>query len=82
VSESKDHVTEKSQEVQTSTRSIESVNEQLESPDFEEGNGNSLQYSCLENPMGRGAWQATVHGVKNKSRHKSRHKGLTHKQTI
>ena len=26
-----------------------------------EGNGNSLQYSCLENPMGRGAWQATVH---------------------
>ena len=28
-----------------------------------EGNGNSLQYSCLENPMGGGAWQATVHGV-------------------
>ena len=28
-----------------------------------EGNGNSLQYSCLENPMDRGAWQATVHGV-------------------
>ena len=27
------------------------------------GNGNSLQYSCLENPMGRGAWQATVHRV-------------------
>ena len=27
------------------------------------GNGNSLQNSCLENPMGRGAWQATVHGV-------------------
>ena len=27
------------------------------------GNGNQLQYSCLENPMGRGAWQATVHGV-------------------
>ena len=27
------------------------------------GNGNPLQYSCLENPMGRGAWQATVHGV-------------------
>ena len=26
-------------------------------------NGNSLQYSCLENPMDRGAWQATVHGV-------------------
>ena len=29
----------------------------------EKGNGNPLQYSCLENPMGRGAWQATVHGV-------------------
>ena len=29
----------------------------------EEGNGNPLQYSCLENPMGGGAWQATVHGV-------------------
>ena len=25
------------------------------------GNGNSLQYSCLENPMDRGAWWATVH---------------------
>ena len=28
-----------------------------------EGNGNLLQYSCLENYMDRGAWQATVHGV-------------------
>ena len=28
-----------------------------------EGNGNSLQYSCLENPMDGGAWWATVHGV-------------------
>ena len=27
------------------------------------GHGNPLQYSCLENPMGRGAWGATVHGV-------------------
>ena len=27
------------------------------------GNGNSLQYSCLENPMDRGAWQAAFHGV-------------------
>ena len=27
------------------------------------GNGNPLQYSCLENPMDRGAWQVTVHGV-------------------
>ena len=28
-----------------------------------EGNGNQLQYSCLENSMDRGAWQATVHGI-------------------
>ena len=28
-----------------------------------EGNGNPLQYSCLENPMDRRAWWATVHGV-------------------
>ena len=28
-----------------------------------EGNGNPLQYSYLENPMDRGAWQAKVHGV-------------------
>ena len=27
------------------------------------GNGKPLQYSCLENPMGRGAWWATVHGI-------------------
>ena len=29
----------------------------------EEGNGNPLQYPCLENSMDRGAWQATVHGA-------------------
>ena len=28
-----------------------------------EGDGDPLQYSCLENPMYRGAWQATVHGI-------------------
>ena len=28
-----------------------------------EGNGNTLQYSCLENSMDRGPWWATVHGV-------------------
>ena len=34
-----------------------------------EGNGNPLQYSCLENPMDRGVWRATVHGVtKNQTR--------------
>ena len=30
---------------------------------YREGNGNLLQYSLLENPMNRGAWQATVHGI-------------------
>ena len=28
-----------------------------------EGNGNPLQYACLGNPMNRGAWPVTVHGV-------------------
>ena len=32
-----------------------------------EGNGNPLHYSCLGNPMDRGAWQATVHGVTKES---------------
>ena len=30
---------------------------------YGEGNGNPLQYSCLENPMDGGAWQATDHGI-------------------
>ena len=34
-----------------------------------EGNGNPLQYSCLENPMDRGAWWAVVHGVAKEIRH-------------
>ena len=29
----------------------------------EEGHGNPLQHSCLENPVDRGAWRATIHGV-------------------
>ena len=33
----------------------------------EEGNGNSLQYSCLGNPMDRGAWCVTIHGVAKES---------------
>ena len=33
----------------------------------EEGNGDSLQYSCLVNPLDRGAWWATVHGVTEES---------------
>ena len=32
-----------------------------------EGNGNPLQYSCLENSMGKGAWWATAHGVAQES---------------
>ena len=31
------------------------------------GNGNPLEYSCLGNPMDRGGWQATVHGVAKES---------------
>ena len=34
-----------------------------------EGNGNPLRYSCLENPMDRGAWQATIHGVADSQPH-------------
>ena len=34
-----------------------------EDPLEEGGHGNPLQYSCLEDPMDRGAWRATVHGV-------------------
>ena len=32
-----------------------------------DGNGNPLQYSCLGNPVDRGAWWATVHGVAKES---------------
>ena len=46
-----------------------------------EDNGNSMQYSCLENSMDRGAWQATVHGVtKNQTQLKRfsiQHKAVT-----
>ena len=44
-----------------------------------EGNGNPLQYSCLENPMDRGAWQAIVHGVpKSRTRLSDYHSFLEH----
>ena len=36
---------------------------QVQSLDQEEGTGSSFQYSCLENPMDRGGWWATAHGV-------------------
>ena len=42
------------------------------------GNGNPLQYSCLENSMDRGAWQATVHGVTKSQIHMNTH---THTHT-
>ena len=42
-----------------------------------EGNGYLLQYSCLENPMDRRAWQATVHGVA-KSRTRLKHLSTVH----
>ena len=43
------------------TRDVGSIPGSGRSPG--EGNGNPLQYPCLENPMDRGAWRATVHGV-------------------
>ena len=42
-------------------RDVGSIHGSERSP--EGGHGNLLQYSCLENPMERGAWWATVHGV-------------------
>ena len=42
-------------------RDIGSISGLGRSPEV--GNGNLLQYSCLENSMDRGAWRATVHGV-------------------
>ena len=43
----------------------------------EEGNGDPLQHSCLGNPMNRGAWKATVHGVT-----RVRHDLATKQQTL
>ena len=46
-----------------------------------EGNGSSLQYSCLGNPMDRGAWRAVVRGVTKSSRgHKDTNDQVTHQQ--
>ena len=47
---------------------------------LEERNGNPLQYSCLENPMDREAWRATVHGV-TKSRTRLSDSHNTQEQT-
>ena len=44
-----------------------------------EGHGNSLQYSCLENSVDRGAWRATVHGVaKSQDMTESKHSTAQH----
>ena len=44
-----------------------------------EGNGNSFQYSCLENPMDRGAWWAAVHGV---AKSRTQLRDFTHSLTV
>ena len=46
-----------------SPAAVHSLNSTQASSWHREGNGTPLQYSCLENPMDRGAWWATVHGV-------------------
>ena len=43
-----------------------------------EGNGNPLQYSCLENPMERGAYRATFHGVTKSKTGLSKHALMLH----
>ena len=43
-----------------------------------EGNGNPLQYSCLENPTDREAWRAAVHGVVVELDLKTKHSCITH----
>ena len=47
-----------------------------------EGNGNPLQYSCLENPTDRGAWWATVHEVAKSRTHLSNYTFTLHSSTI
>ena len=48
-----------------------------------EGKGNPLQYSCLENPMDRGAWQATVHqAAKSQTGLKQMSTVRTHTQSV
>ena len=47
-----------------------------------EGNGNPLHYSCLENPMGRGAWWAIVHGVTKSQTRLSDFTSLKHIKSI
>ena len=51
---------------------VGSISESRRSPGV--GNGNPLQYSCLENPMDRGAWQAPVHGITKSQTRTSTHR--------
>ena len=46
------------------------------------GNGYPLQYSCLENPIDRGAWRATVHGVKKSRTRLSMHTQNVYLKTV
>ena len=55
-------------------REVSSVPESGRSPGG--GHGNPLQYSCLENPMDRGAWRAAVHGVTESGTRLKHAKGL------
>ena len=48
---------------------------------LKEGNGNSVQYSCLENPIDRGAWWSTVHRVA-KSQTRLKQLSTVHKGTL
>ena len=64
------------------TRDKDSIPGSRRSPGV--GNGNPLQYSCLENPMDRGVWQATVYGVAKNGTQLSMHVGTrarTHRHT-
>ena len=45
-----------------------------------EGNGSPLQYACLENPMDRGAWRATVHGESHGERSLAGYSPWGHKE--
>ena len=48
-----------------------------------EGNGNPLRYSCLENPIDRGTWPATVYGVtESRTRLSARARTHTHTHTV
>ena len=47
-----------------------------------EGNGNPIQYSCLENPMDRGAWRATLRSVGKNLTQLSMHPALSYKDGV